>query len=99
MLLNDLGAEGWDFVRVESLPLRHGFWSFRAPVEERCLMIFRRECAEAETETAKKAPTKSAPAPTQPQMASRKEVPHFVRTARLAETPTLKAVGKGTGSG
>lgn len=94
-LLNDLGAEGWDFVRAEHLRVRRSFWSFGPAVTERTLLIFRRETVAAEAETAEPAAPQD---PAEPRL-SRHEVPHFVRTAAIAEPPPLKAVPKRSGAG
>ncbi len=42
-VLNQQAAEGWEFVRIEALPSRSGFWPFRHRLRTRHLLIFRRD--------------------------------------------------------
>ena len=63
LLMNDLGAEGWDYVRADALPCeeRAGFTGVKTTFQN--VLVFRRVLASAEDRPATRLLLSDAPAP------------------------------------
>ncbi len=75
-LMNELGQDGWDYVRAETLPHRRRGWMLRRPVQQRHILVFRRRLrgmTDPAAETAEQPPI------TSPRRVRKNDVVQFVR--------------------
>ncbi len=75
MLMNELGAEGWDYVRADTLPVQERSGLTSSHTVYRNVLVFRRPVAEAEEATAPAPLQIEAPEPEPEEIAIEEETP------------------------
>ena len=83
--INTSAADGWEFLRAETLPCEHRGW-FSRRTDERTLLIFRRGRGEVAGEVA--APPAALRVPPEPRLAADRAAPRRANLGGLRAAPT-----------